>query len=146
MIIREMKVQDVPEVAALEAVCFSDPWSVQSIASEVNNRLSLWLVAEIDGSIAGYVGSQTVLDMTDMMNIAVAPEFRRQGVAEALVNALVSCLKEKDVMGLLLEVRASNTAAIALYNKLGFIQVGRRPAYYRNPKEDALILRKELTK
>lgn len=146
MIIREMKVQDVPEVAALEAVCFSDPWSVQSIASEVNNRLSLWLVAEIDGCIAGYVGSQTVLDMTDMMNIAVAPEFRRQGVAEALVNALVSCLKEKDVMGLLLEVRASNTAAIALYNKLGFLQVGRRPAYYRNPKEDALILRKELTK
>lgn len=146
MIIREMKVQDVPEVAALEAVCFSDPWSVQSIASEVNNRLSLWLVAEIDGCIAGYVGSQTVLDMTDMMNIAVAPEFRRQGVAEALVNALVSCLKEKDVIGLLLEVRASNTAAIALYNKLGFLQVGRRPAYYRNPKEDALILRKELTK
>lgn len=146
MIIREMKVQDVPEVAALEAVCFSDPWSVQSIASEVNNRLSLWLVAEIDGCIAGYVGSQTVLDMTDMMNIAVAPEFRRQGVAEALVNVLVSCLKEKDVMGLLLEVRVSNTAAIALYNKLGFLQVGRRPAYYRNPKEDALILRKELTK
>lgn len=144
MIIRDMKAQDVPEVAALEKVCFCDPWSEQSIASELNNRLADWLVAEIDGHVAGYIGSQTVLDMTDMMNIAVAPDFRRQGVAEALVCALVSRLKNNGVIGLMLEVRVSNAAAIALYHKLGFSQVGRRPSYYRNPKEDALILRKEL--
>ncbi len=140
-----MTAQDVPEIAALEKLCFPDPWSEMSIGSELNNRLSLWLVAQIDGRVAGYVGSQTVLDMCDMMNIAVAPEHRRKGIAEALVNALVSRLQSERVAALLLEVRASNEAAKALYGKLGFIQVGCRPAYYRNPKEDAWILKKELT-
>ena len=78
-----------------------------------------------------------------MMNIAVHPDFRRRGVAQSLVEGLVAGLKAKNVRCLTLEVRASNDPAIALYHKLGFVQVGRRPNYYRNPKEDALILRKE---
>ena len=78
-----------------------------------------------------------------MMNIAVHPDFRRQGIAEALVGELVSRLRDNDVHCLLLEVRASNEPAKQLYGKLGFIQVGLRKNYYRSPKEDALILRKE---
>jgi ribosomal-protein-alanine N-acetyltransferase len=78
-----------------------------------------------------------------MMNVAVHPDFRRQGIAEELVNTLVDNLKKMGSRCLTLEVRASNDPAIALYQKLGFVQVGRRPNYYRNPKEDALILRKE---
>ena len=144
MEIRKMRAEDVPAIAALEAACFNDPWSESSIASELNNRLSFWLVAEIDGAIAGYVGSQTVLDMADMMNIAVSENYRRQGVAEALIVTLSDHLHSRGVIGLMLEVRCSNTPALSLYEKLGFIQVGRRPNYYRNPKEDALILRKEL--
>ena len=140
-----MKMADchVMQVADLEKLCFSDPWSEKSVASELDNPLSLWLVALDGDRVAGYVGSQTVLDETDMMNIAVHPDFRRQGVAEELVEALVQKLREIKSRCLTLEVRASNLPARNLYDKLGFVQIGKRPNYYRNPKEDALILRKE---
>lgn len=144
MIIRKMNLGDVAAIAELEKICFSDPWSENSIASEVMNPLSYWLVAEVDGEVAGYVGSQTVLDAADMMNLAVSPDYRRQGIGQALVNALVEHLQQNKVIALLLEVRVSNAPAIALYESLGFAQVGRRPKYYHTPREDALILRKEL--
>ena len=144
MIIRKMNLGDVSAIAELEKLCFSDPWSENSIASEVDNPLSYWLVAEMDGIVVGYVGSQTVLDASDMMNLAVSPNYRREGIGQALVNALVAHLQQNKVIALLLEVRVSNAPAIALYESLGFEQVGRRPKYYHNPREDALILRKEL--
>ena len=138
-----MNASQVPQIAELEKLCFSDPWSEQSIASELENPLSLWLVAVEAGEVAGYVGSQTVLGETDMMNLAVAPEARRQGTGRALVLALVEALKKKASHSLTLEVRASNIPAQKLYASLGFSQVGRRPKDYGNPREDALILRKE---
>jgi len=144
MVIREMKIGDVPEIAKLETICFSDPWSEKSIASELENRLSYWLVAEQDGVIVGYVGSQSVLDSADMMNIAVAPTYRRKGIGRLLIIALIDYLLQKKIHFLLLEVRISNISAISLYKSMGFEQVGRRPRYYHNPREDALILRKEL--
>ena len=132
----------VAQIAQLEKLCFSDPWSEKSIETELSCRLSLWLVALEEDKVLGYVGSQTVIDETDMMNIAVHPDCRRRGIAEKLIDALICALREKGSRGLTLEVRASNAPAIALYEKLGFAQVGRRPNYYRNPKEDALILRR----
>jgi ribosomal-protein-alanine N-acetyltransferase len=141
--IKPMSAEHVPQVAELEKICFSTPWSEKSIASELNNELALWLVAEDGGSVVGYVGSQTVFPETDMMNIAVVPQRRREGIAEVLVDALIQELKRIGSNSLTLEVRASNTPAIALYQKMGFHEVGRRPNYYRNPREDALILRKE---
>ena len=143
MIILEMNAAHVSQVAALERICFADPWSEMSIASELQNLWSYWLVALEDGRVIGYVGSQSSIDEADIMNVAVHPDFRRQGIAEALINRLVADLKERDIYALLLEVRVSNTPAITLYEKLGFSQVGRRKNYYHNPKEDALILRKE---
>ena len=137
-----MREDHVPAIAELEALCFSDPWSEKSIAYELNNPLSLWLVAEVDGRVAGYIGSQTVPPESDVMNVAVHPDFRRQGIAETLVRGLWGQLVQAGNTSLTLEVRASNAPAIALYEKLGFVQVGRRPNYYRNPREDALILRK----
>ena len=133
----------VSSVAELEAMCFSDPWSINSVASELNNPLALWLVAIEEEKVVGYVGSQTVMGETDMMNVAVHPEHRRCGIARMLIEALVFALKEHESHCLTLEVRASNEPAIALYTALGFNEAGRRPNYYRNPKEDALILRKE---
>ena len=133
----------VAQVAALERICFHDPWSEKSIASELQNPLSCWRVAVQDGTVAGYVGSQTVLDETDMMNIDVHPDYSRQGLAEGLVEALVAALREKGSRCLTLEVRQSNAPAIRLYEKLGFTQIGLRKNYYRNPRENALILRKE---
>ena len=143
MRIAHMTAENVPQVAALEKVCFSDPWSENSVASELENPLSCWLVALDGETVAGYVGSQTVLDETDMMNIAVHPDFRRKGVARGLILALIGELKQRGSHCLTLEVRASNAPARTLYESLGFAHVGTRRNYYQNPKEDALILRKE---
>ena len=138
-----MNESHVAQVAALEKECFSMPWSENSIASELRNELALWLVALDGDRVVGYVGSQTVFPETDMMNIAVLPERRREGIAEVLVDSLVTELKRMGSSCLMLEVRASNVPAIALYEKKGFHEAGRRKNYYRNPREDALILRKE---
>ena len=143
MMITNMRQEHVAQVAALEKLCFSDPWSENSVASELNNPLSLWLVALDGETVAGYVGSQTVMDESDMMNVAVHPDFRKQGIATALVLGLVEELRKKGSHCLTLEVRASNENAISVYRKLDFQEVGRRKNYYRNPREDALILRKE---
>jgi len=139
-----MNADHVAQVAELERICFgSAAWSENSIASELKNQLSLWLVALDGETVVGYVGSQTVMDESDMMNVAVRPDCRRQGIAEELVNALTDALREKESRCLTLEVRASNEPAKKLYEKLGFVSVGLRKNYYRNPREDALILRKE---
>ncbi len=142
--IRPMNESHVSAVAELEKLCFSAPWSQRSIASELENQLSLWLVEEREGVVVGYVGSQSVPPEADVMNVAVSPAYRRQGIGRALMEALISELSARGMESLTLEVRASNEAAIALYEALGFLQVGRRPNYYQDPKEDALILRKEL--
>ena len=145
-VIRSMTATDVPQIAALERACFSDPWPEQVLARELENDLSLWLVAAEGDTVLGYVGSQTVLGETDMMNLAVRADRRRQGIAAALVSALCTALRrEKDAVQLTLEVRDSNEAAIRLYAALGFAQIGQRPNYYFHPKEDARILRKDLT-
>ena len=133
----------VARVAALEQVCFSDPWSENSVRSELDNPLSTWLVALEGETVLGYVGSQTVLDEADIMNVAVAPGYRRQGIARLLLERLEEALRTRKVHSLTLEVRASNEPAKALYASLGYVQVGRRPNYYFKPREDALILRKE---
>ncbi len=138
-----MTAEHISAIAEIEKICFSDPWSINSIASELENPLSLWLVALDDECVVGYVGSQTVLGGADMMNLAVLPEYRKQSIGETLVRTLVERLRAKGAISLSLEVRQSNQPAICLYEKLGFTQVGVRPNYYRNPKENALILRKE---
>lgn len=133
----------VAAVAALEKVCFSMPWSEASVTSELTNPLALWIVAVDGDTLCGYVGSQAVMGEADMMNIAVDPAWRRRGIARELVLELIRQLKKTGVHCLTLEVRASNAPAIALYESMGFTQVGYRPKYYMKPTEDALILRKE---
>ena len=140
---RDMNASHVPQVAELEKLCFSDPWSEKSITQELQNDYSLWVVALEDDRLLGYVGSQSSYGESDMMNIAVHPEYRRVGIARSLIEYLIDELNRRGCHSLSLEVRASNAPAIGLYEKLGFQQVGLRKNYYRNPKEDALILRKE---
>lgn len=139
----EMRTEHVPQVARLEKLCFADPWSEMSIAQELQSIWSYWVVAVHRDEVVGYIGSQSSIDETDVMNVAVHPDWRRQGIAENLIGQLIQELKNRSSHALMLEVRASNAPAIALYEKLGFRQVGLRKNYYRNPKEDALILRKE---
>ena len=146
MEIVNMSEAHVQAVAELEKMCFSDPWSTNSISAELTNPLSTWLVAVENDEVVGYVGAQSVLDGADMMNIAVHPDYRKQGIGYALIDKLIPQLQERDVISLSLEVRVSNEGAIGLYHKMGFEVVGKRPNYYRNPREDAYIMRKEFAK
>lgn len=140
-----MQEAHIAQIAALEKQCFSDPWSEVSVRSELSNPLSDWLVAEEDGKLIGYVGSQSVPPEADVMNLAVAPEWRKKGIGRALMTALIAQLHSRGITALFLEVRVGNIPAQNLYRGLEFVEVGRRPKYYVNPTEDALILRKELT-
>jgi ribosomal-protein-alanine N-acetyltransferase len=142
MQITAMTEELVPKVATLEALCFSTPWSENSIQSELENPYSIWLVALEENTLAGYLGVQFGPDGGDIMTIATDPAFRGKGVGRLLLTAMTGLLREKQLGWLTLEVRPSNTPAIKLYESFGFRQVGRRPNYYKNPREDALLLTK----
>jgi len=148
---KQMRVHIVPmtadhldEIAALERVCFTDPWSRNMLAEELDNALSAFLAA-LDGAgkVIGYAGLQVVLDEGYILNVAVAPEHSRQGVAGKLLQVFLDFAKGNRLSFLTLEVRASNYAAISLYGSRGFRGVGRRRNYYEHPKEDAIIMTRE---
>ena len=134
----------VKEIAEIEILSFSLPWSEAAISEEIENPISYWLVAKIDGRVVGYIGSQIVLDEADIMNIAVHPDYRRKSIGHALLKQLIQDLINETLSFMTLEVRPSNISALNLYLSFGFYQIGRRPNYYKHPKEDALIRRKEL--
>lgn len=138
-----MTYDHLDEVAALERVCFSSPWSRNMLAEELANDLSAYLVAldRSDGSVVGYAGLMvTGGDEGYITNIAVRPESRRAGVASALLDVFMNFAEANRLAFLTLEVRASNYGAITLYGSRGFRGVGRRPNYYEHPKEDAIIM------
>ena len=134
----------LPQAAALERVCFSHPWTEKALAEDLNNEL-LTLLAAVgeDGTLLGYGEVRTVLDEGTLERIAVAPQFRRHGAAEALLRRFLDDGREK-LAFLTLEVRQSNAPARALYEKLGYLQAGLRRNYYENPREDAIIMTKTL--
>lgn len=139
-----MTADHLDEIAELERICFPDPWSRNMLAEELDNALSAFLVALDDaGRVAGYAGLQVVLDEGTITNIAVRPEYRRQGVAHQLLDVFLNFARGNRLAFLTLEVRASNYGAIALYGELGFRSVGRRKNYYEHPREDAIIMTKE---
>lgn len=130
-----MEPEHLAQIAALEIACFSDPWPESILVRELQNPLSLWLCAVNGDTVAGYIGSQTVLGESDMMNIAVHPDYRRRGVGRALVLALCKALRRQMLASALtLEVRDSNAPAIALYDSLGFEQIGLRKTITNTPK------------
>lgn len=133
--ITPMEPEHLAQIAALEIACFSDPWPESILVRELQNPLSLWLCAVDGDTVAGYIGSQTVLGESDMMNIAVHPDYRRRGVGRALVLALCKALRRQMLASALtLEVRDSNAPAIALYDSLGFEQIGLRKTITNTPK------------
>ena len=136
-----MNADHLDEVAELERICFSVPWSRNMLAEELDNLLSAFLVALDDsGRVVGYAGLQVVLDEGYITNVAVRPECRRQGVAAKLLQVFLDFAKANKLAFLTLEVRASNYDAIALYGSRGFRSVGRRKNYYEHPREDAIIM------
>ena len=139
--ITPMTAAHLPQVAALEKECFpADPWSEATFRAALDDPRAAILLAEGEsGEILGYAVLFTVLDEGNLDNIAVAPACRRQGVADALLGAIAGFGREH-LSTLTLEVRASNVPALALYEKYGFMAVGRRKNYYTDPKEDAVLM------
>ena len=134
------------EVAELERICFSTPWSRNMLAEELDNLLSAFLVALDDNDrVVGYAGVQVILDEGYITNIAVRPECRQQGIAGKLLKVFLDFAEANKLAFLTLEVRASNHTAIMLYGSRGFRSVGRRKNYYEHPKEDAIIMTREFT-
>ena len=136
-----MTADHLDEVAELERICFSVPWSRNMLAEELDNLLSAFLVAlDEGGRVVGYAGVQIILDEGYITNVAVRPEYRRQGIAAKLLQVFQDFAKANRLAFLTLEVRTSNYDAIALYGSRGFRSVGRRKNYYEHPKEDAIIM------
>jgi ribosomal-protein-alanine N-acetyltransferase len=143
MILRPLTPFDAEMVAELEKRCFSLPWSLQSIQSELKNPIALYLGVFIEGRLTGYAGIQMILDEGYITNIAAAPEERRRGIGDRLMVGLKAAASERGLSFVTLEVRESNTPAQNLYRKHGFIAVGKRKGYYDEPKEDAVIMTNE---
>ena len=145
LLLHPMDAQTVAQVAALEQICFAHPWSLNALELELRNPLAVYFTAlDSGGEVVGYAGMHCILGEGHITNLAVSPALRRRGIARALLGALLSYAGNQELYLLTLEVRASNTAAIALYSQLAFAPVGLRKGYYDAPKEDALIMTLEL--
>ena len=129
------------EVAELERICFTTPWSRNMLVEELQNDCAAFLVAlDDEDHAAGYAGLLVVLDEGYITNVAVRPECRRNGIAQKLLQVFLDFAQAHKLAFLTLEVRASNQAAMGLYEKYGFQRAGLRPGYYQHPKEDAVIM------
>jgi ribosomal-protein-alanine acetyltransferase len=142
--IRSAVPADAVGLIAIERRAFSDPWSEASFREALTSPWTFGLVAEGARGVTGYLIGREVAGTGEVLNLAVAPELRRRGIGGALLEAGLIALKRRRVEEVFLEVRESNRSALALYQAYGFRPVGQRAAYYRNPKEDALVLRLEL--
>lgn len=136
-----MQTRHVAEVARLERICFSAPWSADSLRRELDTPGAAFFVAENEAGVpVGYVGAHIVLDEGYIANLAVHPDYRRRGVASALLERLEALAAQRGLAFWSLEVRESNAAAIRLYTRHGYAVTGRRPGFYRAPPEDALLM------
>lgn len=131
-------------LADLEALCFPDPWSREALKEEIDNPAACFLTVLEAGRPIGYVGAHHACGEFYLDNLAVHPDHRRKGVARSLLGALIKFAQEHGGHFLTLEVRPSNGPALALYEALGFTEVGRRKNFYTHPAEDALLLRLDL--
>ena len=128
------------DVAPIERAVFSDPWPERDFRECIAVGVPFF-VAEVGGAVVGYVIAHHAVDEAEILNLGVAPTYRRQGVGRALVEAILARLRQRGITAVFLEVRESNTVAQHLYAALGFTRAGRRRDYYRLPTEDAVILR-----
>lgn len=129
----------IADIALIEQVSFSVPWSENALREELLNPNAHFFSAVCGGKTVGYVGSYSVLGEFYITNIAVLPEYRKKGIGERLLCALIDLCRSENALFLTLEVRKSNSAAVCLYEKLGFISVGERKNFYEMPTEDALL-------
>lgn len=144
MEIRDAREGDIESIAGIERECFSPPWTPEQLRIQLRPG-HVFLAACEDGEVIGYAGLEHVLDEGYISNVATAPYRRRRGIAGALLRELEKRARALDLAFLTLEVREGNLPARALYAGLGYAVVGRRKNYYQNPREDAILMTRELT-
>ncbi len=140
LFVEKMKASHIENVALLEKECFSTPWSEVGLRAELNNPNARFYVAFSGGRVVGYIGAHNILGEVYITNVAVSKDFRRQGIGNALITHLLNVCANEDAEFVTLEVRESNSQAIALYEKTGFSNVGSRRNFYENPREDAILM------
>jgi len=140
--IRKMTPIDIDAIMRIEIESFTLPWSRESYLGELKNNFATYLVGDYEGEVIGYGGIWVVFDEGHITNVAVAPEFRKAGVGQALMEELEKAARQKKATRILLEVRPSNIAALALYRGLGYLTSGLRKEYYSDNNEDALVMTK----
>ena len=138
--IREMQVKDADAAAAIEQQIFSQPWSRQGFLDAVNLANTVFLVAEENNRIVGYIGMYVAMEEGEITNVAVAPVERCHGIGGMLIAELLKIAENKGIARIVLEVRVSNDSAIRLYERNGFVQCGVRRGFYEFPKEDAYVM------
>lgn len=138
--LREMKAEDLEDVLAIERESFSTPWTKNLFFDELENLRTVYFVCCSDDEVLGYGGMWHVVDEGQITNIAVKKAFRKKGVASSILSALIDWAKKKEISVIGLEVREHNAAAIGLYEKYGFVPVGMRKNYYREPTENAVLM------
>jgi len=144
LVIQKMSKEDVDQVAGLEKICFSDPWSKETFLEELKLKLAIPLVVKLEEKVVGYTCLWHLDDQLEVANFAVSPDHRKKGVGEKLMKRILMEAKERGCKSIVLSVRESNQGAVNLYTKFGFVEVGRRKKYYRLPTEDALTMVKTL--
>ncbi len=143
--IENMTLEHIEQVFAIEEDCFAIPWSKASFRDEIkNNKMAIYIVAIEDDKVLGYGGMWHVINEGHITNIAVKKEERKRGIATKIVSSLIDIAKEKEMIGITLEVRVSNKIAIDIYKKNGFVMEGIRKEYYDDNKEDAIVMWKHL--
>ena len=143
MLIENMKKEHLPDILNVEKESFSHPWTEKMFLEELNGKFSIYRVAKEGEKAVGYMGMWVLADEGHITNVAVGKSYRGKGIGAALVEDFIRTGTQKDLAFLTLEVRVSNKAAIALYEKYGFLEVGRRKKYYENT-EDAILMTKFL--
>lgn len=141
ILIENMKLQHLDGVVYIENICFAHPWSRTDLEQQLNLETSHFAVATVDEKVVGYMGLQIFSGEGYVTNVAVLPEYRRQGIAKMLIEKQL----QNEMSFITLEVRESNLPAIKLYESCGFENVGIRPKFYSNPTENAIIMTKYFT-
>lgn len=134
----------IDSIVMLEQQCFSHPWSRNDIAQYADRNDCLLLTAIINNRVVGYIGMYSVLDEANITNVAVFSQYRSRGIGRALVEAMLESCRSAGLSTVMLEVRSGNLPAISLYEKCGFLTVGRRKNYYCDPVDDAILMTADL--
>lgn len=137
--VRKVEERDIPALAEIERLCFSEPWSEKSLALLCSDEYPSLVVTEGE-EVCGYVGSLKALDELQITNVAISPHKRRRGLASLLLSEFDKMAKDLGIALISLEVRESNESALSLYKKFGYVTAGKRRGFYKDPREDAVIM------